>query len=93
MKAPKEKTFNHGGHDKSKDNEKIINQALFAAKKPLTRRQLNQITSIEICTLCLPLLRLIKAGTLYIAYRCPCPITGNKCYHYALSSWKGAVNA
>jgi hypothetical protein len=72
-----------------KDNEKIIKQALFEAKKPLTRRQINQITGIEIGTLCLPLLRMVEAGKLYIAHKRACPITGNSCYHYALQSWKG----
>lgn len=72
-----------------RDNEKTIQQALFEAKRPLTRRQINEITAIEIGTLCLPLLRMVQAGKLYIAYKRPCLITGNSCYHYALQSWKG----
>lgn len=75
----------------TKDNEKTIKQALFQTKKPLTRRQLNEITGIEIGTLCLPLLRMVQAGTLYIAHKRACPITGNSCYHYALQSWKGGA--
>jgi hypothetical protein len=74
-------------------HRKLIIQTLFRVSKPLTRRQIEAVIKVEICTLCLPLLRMVQEGTLYVAYKRPCAISGNACFHYALSSWKGAINA
>lgn len=72
-------------------HRKLIKQTLFKVSKPLTRRQIEAVIKVEICTLCLPLLRMVQEGTLYIPYKRPCAISGNACFHYAPSSWKGSV--
>ena len=93
-KTPKKSLCNAGKRSQSEDtHRKLIIQTLFRVSKPLTRRQIEAVIKVEICTLCLPLLRMVQDGTLYIAYKRPCAISGNACFHYALSSWKGAVNA
>lgn len=70
----------------------LIKQALLKARKPLTRRELSLLCPMEICSLCSPLLNMVKTGTLYIAYQRACVSTGKPVFHYALNSWKGAVN-
>jgi hypothetical protein len=91
-KTPK-KSFKRSGEQNKDNYKKIIVKTLFEVSKPLTRRELEAATKIEICTLCLPLLQLVKFGTLYVANRDKCSLSGNACFHYALSTWKEDVNA
>ena len=79
--------------DKHKINTVLINNALKVSNNPLNRRQLSKATGIEICTLCLPLLRGVQYGTLIIAKYDYCPFkkSKRKVMYYALAKL-GGVN-
>lgn len=65
-----------------------ITKILAKEKMPLSRRAISNLTSIEICTLCFPLLDLERNNTLQRAYKKVCPETGKKVIHYGLKSWE-----
>lgn len=59
--------------------------AALAAGSALTRRKLNEITDIEIGSLCRCLFNLCyKKMSLHVAYTARCPVTGKKVFHYAI---------
>lgn len=79
------------GQHSEDNNNKLIFKAL-SQNKSLNRRQLNEITGIDICTLCLPLLRGVQYGTLIISHYALCPFkkSKRKVMYYALAKLGGA---
>lgn len=69
-----------------KYNEKsLVFRALYHNRKALTRRELSEITGLEIATLCRILFnQTYKSRTLKISYIKPCKTTGRNVYHYNL---------
>lgn len=65
----------------------IVIAALKEAGQPLTRRQLSEITKLEIGNLCRILYDAVRAADpiIRIAYSAPCPITKNKASYYSLT--------
>ncbi|RZJ54093.1 MAG: hypothetical protein EOO44_06265 [Flavobacterium sp.] len=68
--------------------QRAITKILAKEKKPLSRRAISNLTSIEICTLCFPLLDLERCKILQRAYKRICPETGKSVIHYGLKSWE-----
>lgn len=95
---PKKSLSKASKHLHNEDTKKIntakINKALNKHKS-LNRRQLAAATGIEICTLCLPLLRGVQNGTLIIAKYDYCPFkkSKRKVMYYALAKLGGNSNA
>lgn len=79
--------LNNSKHFKERVQRAII-KILAKKKKPLSRRAISNLTSIEICTLCFPLLDLEHCNTLHRAYKRICPETGKNVIHYDLKSWE-----
>lgn len=68
----------------NEDTEKrLIFKALNHYKRPLTRRFLNEVTGLELPTLCRALYNLTyKYKSLRVAEIKRCPKTGKKVFHY-----------
>lgn len=68
--------------------QRAITKILAKEKKPLSRRSISNLTTIQICTLCFPLLDLERCKTLQRSYKRICPETGKNVIHYGLKSWE-----
>ena len=69
-------------HNKDKES-KLVYKALYKECRPLTRRELSDITGLEISTLCRILFnQTYKSRTLKITYIKPYKTTGRNVYHY-----------
>ena len=80
MTPPKNFTI----HDKYKEKQ-LVFKALHNSCKALTRRELSEITDLEIATLCRILNNeTVKSRTLKISFIKPCKTTGRNVYHYDL---------
>ncbi|OAQ42109.1 hypothetical protein A5893_03060 [Pedobacter psychrophilus] len=65
---------------------KAVYKALLISKKPLTRRQFNELSGLEIGNLCRCLHDLVyKSKTLQIAKYAPCGTTGKTVQHFYFS--------
>ena len=68
--------------------QRAITMALSHANRPLSRREIYNLTWIEICTLCNPLLELERHGIIYRAKMGICQETGKSVTHYDLTARK-----
>lgn len=69
-------------HNEYKE-KKLVFRALDNSTKALSRRELSEITGLEIATLCRILFnQTYKSRTLEISYSKPCKTTGRNVYHY-----------
>jgi predicted carbohydrate-binding protein with CBM5 and CBM33 domain len=69
-------------HDKYKEKQ-LVFKALYNSRKALTRRELSEITDLEIATLCRILNNeTVKSRTLKISFFIPFKTTGQNVYHY-----------
>lgn len=74
---------NQSGQNKDSENA-LIFKALTKAKRPLTRRELSQMTGLEIANLCRALYDLVYfyPYTIVISHYAPCKTTGLRVMHY-----------
>lgn len=71
-------------HDKYRE-KRLVFRALYHYQRALTRRELSEITGLEIATLCRILYdQTYKSRTLKISFIKPCKTTGQNVYHYDL---------
>ena len=71
-------------HDKYTEKS-LVFRALYHYQRALTRRELSEITGLEIATLCRILNNeTVKSRTLKISFIKPCKTTGQNVYHYDL---------
>ncbi len=84
MKArPLKKSLNA---NKDTENKQII-KTLLSEKQPLSRRRFNELTGLELPTLCRALFNLVhKSKVLEVAQIRPCPTTKKRVYHYYFKS-------
>ncbi|MEJ5994966.1 hypothetical protein WG904_11110 [Pedobacter sp. Du54] len=77
-----QRSLTAGKHNKDTENRAIF-KALIQEERPLSRRELSDITGFEIATLCRALFNLTNVGsTLKITSIKPCNTTGRMVYHY-----------
>jgi hypothetical protein len=63
--------------------KRLVYRALYNSPRALTRRELSEITGLELPTLCRILFnQTYKNRTLKISYSMPCKTTGRNVYHY-----------
>ena len=63
--------------------KRLVFRALYNSPRALTRRELSDLTGLEIATLCRILFnQTYKSRTLKISYSKPCKTTGRIVYHY-----------
>ncbi len=72
--------------NKDTENKQIV-KTLLAEKQPLSRRRFNELTGLELPTLCRALFNLVhKTKVLEVAKIMRCPTTKKRVYHYYFKS-------